>query len=151
MEKNMVLIADSGSTKTAWCLKLGGEVVEMFTTCGVNPSVQSADDIEKVFANELMPHVSNAALVTKIFFYGAGCSPQRSGVVVDVFRKLGFCNAELTVESDMLGAAKAVCGDSAGVVGILGTGSNSCQYDGEGIVANTPSLGFILGDRKSVV
>lgn len=144
---NIVLIADSGSTKTAWCLKVNGNVKEQFTTCGVNPSVQNADYIKGVFMKELLPHIDNVALVSKIFFYGSGCTPQRRGVISDVFRELGFSDALLTIESDMLGAARAVCGERSGVVGILGTGSNSCQYDGEKIVANTPSLGYILGDE----
>lgn len=144
---NIVLIADSGSTKIAWCLKVNGIVKEQFTTCGVNPSVQNADYIKGVFVKELLPYIENVALVSKIFFYGAGCTPQRRGVISDVFRELGFGDALLTIESDMLGAARAVCGDRPGVVGILGTGSNSCQYDGEKIVANTPSLGYILGDE----
>lgn len=144
---NLVLIADSGSTKTAWCLKDGAKVVEMFATSGVNPSVQNEDEIEIMFVSELMPHISQAGCVAKVFFYGAGCTPQRKSVVNSVFRKIGFTNAELVVESDMLGAARAVCGDQPGVIGILGTGSNSCKYDGVKIVDNTPSLGFILGDE----
>ena len=146
---NMVLIADGGSTKTAWCLKMNGNVMERFTTSGVNPSVQNADNIKNVFVNELLPHICDVALVSKVYFYGAGCTPQRKGVLNDVFREIGFDNASLVIESDMLGAAKAVCGDQPGVVGILGTGSNSCLYDGEKIVANTPSLGYILGDEGS--
>lgn len=145
--KTMVLIADSGSTKTAWRLKSNGVVVDSFNTCGVNPSVQSVEEIEQVFSGELMPHVGNPASLDKIFFYGAGCTPQRCGVVTDVFRNLGFSNASFVVASDMLGAAIAVCGNKPGIVGILGTGSNSCQYDGEKIISNTPSLGFILGDE----
>ena len=146
---NMVLIADGGSTKTAWCLKMNGNVMERFTTSGVNPSVQNADNIKNVFVNELLPHICDVALVSKVYFYGAGCTPQRKGVLNDVFREIGFDNASLVIESDMLGAAKAVCGDQPGVVGILGTGSNSCLYDGEKIIANTPSLGYILGDEGS--
>lgn len=148
MEFNdIVLIADGGSTKTAWCLKMNGNVMERFTTSGVNPSVQNADNIKNVFINELLPHICDVALVSKVYFYGAGCTPQRKGALNDVFREIGFDNASLVIESDMLGAAKAVCGDQPGVVGILGTGSNSCLYDGEKIIANTPSLGYILGDE----
>lgn len=142
-----VLIADSGSTKTAWCLKGAKGVVRMFETSGLNPSVMDEERVEATLRDELLPQVECAGDVEKVLFFGAGCTPQRSGVVRNALVKLGFANADILVESDMLGAAKAVCGDEAGVVGILGTGSNSCVYDGERIVANTPSLGFILGDE----
>lgn len=147
--ENLILIADAGSTKTSWCLKSKSSVLKMFTTSGVNPSVQSVDEIEKVFVEQLLMHIPNVGNVSNIFFYGAGCTPQRSSIVKDVFVNIGFSQTEILIESDILGAAKAVCGNSPGVVGILGTGSNSCRYDGEKIVENTPSLGFILGDEGS--
>ena len=148
--KVYVLIADSGSTKTDWCLKKGsGETLGFFTTSGINPSLQDTDEIESVFVRELVPNIPDMKEIRRVLFYGAGCTLQRKGIVSDAFAKVGFNDSELVVESDMLGAAKAVCGDSPGVVGILGTGSNSCVYDGEKIVANTPSLGFVLGDEGS--
>lgn len=148
--RDMVLIADSGSTKTAWCLKMNdsGERT-YFTTSGINPSLQNEEDVYNVFLHELMPNISDKECVRRICFYGAGCTPQRSRIITDALMKAGFLAAEIFVGSDMLGAAKSVCGNNHGVVGILGTGSNSCVYDGEKITANTPSLGFILGDEGS--
>ncbi len=164
----MILIADSGSTKTAWCLK-DGDKVHMFNTQGINPSVQDEDSIREVLQNELldnlyelfnMESINNPEelfdspedelhQISAVYFYGAGCSEARKHIISDILQETGFDTADISVESDLLGAARAVCGNHPGVVGILGTGSNSCLYDGHKIVDNTPSLGFILGDEGS--
>lgn len=144
-----ILIADSGSTKTAWCLKHEGQVVKRFDTNGINPSVLNESEIEKIFKDELLLNVSELHLISKIYFYGAGCTEERRNIIRDIFLTFGASNADIIVESDLLGAAKAVCGNNQGVVGILGTGSNSCLYNGNCIIDNTPSLGYILGDEGS--
>ena len=87
-------------------------------------------------------------MVTQIYFYGAGCTKSLSPIVGDAL-VMAFPSASVKVESDLLGAAHAVCGHEAGIACILGTGANSCQYDGEQIVANIPPLGYILGDEGS--
>lgn len=142
-----ILIADSGSTKTAWCLSDVNGLEKAFTTSGINPSVMDGQSVVKVLSDELLTNVGDASMVDKVLFYGAGCSSHYAHIVVDALKDLGFSNADIVVESDMLGAAIAACGHEPGIVGILGTGSNSCVYDGKKILANTPSLGFILGDE----
>lgn len=133
----MTLIADSGSTKTSW--RLNGLPIE---TIGINPVRDSEGHIRQVIQS--LPD----APVSRIFFYGAGCTgPFRQPVVRALAGK--FPGAAIEVESDMLGAARALCGRSEGLVGILGTGSNTCHYDGKGITRNVSPLGYILGDEGS--
>lgn len=141
----MTLVADSGSTKTAWCV-VGDGPVRRLTTQGVNPFLQSDADIEAVLRAELLPGLSVPA--AGVFFYGAGCTAEQSPRVAALLRRL-LGAAEVFVGSDMLGAARALCGHGAGVACILGTGANSCLYDGRSIVANVPPLGYVLGDEGS--
>lgn len=143
----MILIADSGSTKTDWCLAENGKSLLKMKTQGINPYMQDGDVIEKIIVDELLPQIGDAIL-TDIYFYGAGCTPEKIGIVGSAL-KMAFPDAEISVGSDMLGAARALCGHRAGIACILGTGSNSCLYDGTMIIENTPSLGFILGDEGS--
>lgn len=143
---NMMLIADSGSTKTDWAWIENGTIVHRVTTAGINPVHQGEEDIEKV-VEQLFPRKNTS--LKWVFFYGAGCIPEKKGVVEKVLRKV-FPDADrIEVESDLLGAARAVCQHQEGLACILGTGSNSCLYDGEKIVGNIPPLGYILGDEGS--
>lgn len=143
---NMMLIADSGSTKTDWAWIENGTIVHRVTTAGINPVHQGEEDIEKV-VEQLFPRKDTS--LKWVFFYGAGCIPEKKGVVEKVLRKV-FPDADrIEVESDLLGAARAVCQYQEGLACILGTGSNSCLYDGEKIVGNIPPLGYILGDEGS--
>lgn len=146
----MKLTADSGSTKTAWLLSDGGEAVLRFVTGGLNPVVMGLEEFrEKVKPLPIPPlkREGTCCKIREIEFYGAGCTEEMCPKVAEIFREL-FPEAEkVTVGSDMLGAAKALCGDKEGVAAILGTGANSCLYDGEKIVQNTPPLGYILGDE----
>lgn len=133
----MTLIADSGSTKTSW--RLNGQPIE---TIGLNPVRDSESHIRQVL--QALPN----APVSRIFFYGAGCiSPFKQSIAQALADK--FPGAAIEVESDMLGAARALCGHSEGLVGILGTGSNTCHYDGTAITRNISPLGYILGDEGS--
>ena len=142
----MMLIADSGSTKTDWAWIENGTIVHRVTTAGINPVHQGEEDIEKV-VEQLFPRKNTS--LKWVFFYGAGCIPEKKGVVEKVLRKV-FPDADrIEVESDLLGAARAVCQHQEGLACILGTGSNSCLYDGEKIVGNIPPLGYILGDEGS--
>ena len=153
----MILIADSGSTKTDWAWIENGSIVHRVTTAGINPVHQTEEEIEKV-VTQLFPRKEDGGWSKEIIFnfqfsilnfYGSGCIPEKKGVLEEVLRKV-FPEAEkIEVENDLLGAARAVCQHQEGLACILGTGSNSCYYDGNKIVENVPPLGYILGDEGS--
>ena len=139
------LIADSGATKTAWCLLEGQKKKTLFTQ-GLSPYFLKADQIEQIVGLELKSKLKGVE-PDEIFFYGTGCSnPGNVKIVKKALRNL-FSKSAITVTHDLMGAAKALCGDQKGVACILGTGSNSCYYNGKRIVKNSPGLGFILGDE----
>lgn len=147
----MILIADSGSTKTDWRLlskdkgqELRGKIIN---TEGINPIHQDKERISDNITKTLLPQLQNAQ-ISAVYFYGSGCTPQAKIVVEDVLKEV-FSNATIEVESDLLGAARALLGKGFGIACILGTGSNSCLYDGKKIIQNTPALGYILGDEGS--
>lgn len=145
----MILIADSGATKTDWCLGETQASARVTRTTGINPFHQSEEEILSVLSQELMPTISASAdAFSAVYFYGSGCTPEQSvrvrGILGNMFR-----NARITVESDLTGAARALCGSEKGIACILGTGSNSGLYDGKRIVSNVPPLGYILGDEGS--
>src|SRR5574344_1787051 len=144
----MKLIADSGSTKTDWCL-LGRDQVFGFFTQGINPFHQSKTEIQNILNIELVPKLSNEAIVDEICFYGAGCTPEKVPKVAESIRNAFGVDTKIFVGSDMLGAARALCQHSEGIACILGTGANSCYYDGEEIKENVSPLGYILGDEGS--
>lgn len=143
----MILIADSGSTKTDWTVVEHGEVICRTQTKGMNPFFQTEEEMTAELLQVLLPQLPNGA-VESVYFYGAGCTPEKCPVVADTLKKaLNSPIAE--VYSDMLGAARGLCGRETGIVCIMGTGSNSCLYNGEKFVANVSPLGFILGDEGS--
>ncbi len=143
----MELIADSGSTKTAWKLVVGNGVVRDILTSGINPYFRSSNDIRHDLEVSLLPETGGE--VTRIWFYGAGVtSPEKGNIVREALLQL-YPDAEIEVESDLLGACRALLGHREGIACILGTGSNACLYDGEKVVSNIPPLGFILGDEGS--
>ena len=145
----MKLIADSGSTKTDWCVVDGGEVVFHTVGQGINPLQQGIDAIENVIKAELVTLFGDARSIAEIEFYGAGCRDGMVPAMERLLRKL-FVNAvRVEVSSDVLGAARALFGGREGIACILGTGANSCLYDGERITANVPPLGYVLGDEGS--
>lgn len=137
------LIADSGSTKTSWLLADSEGRRTEFETLGINPVRDSEETMEETL--QTLPLSSE---IEKVFFYGAGCIPPYSDSLEQMLRRR-FPQAETRVESDLLGAAHALCGDSEGIACILGTGSNSGLYDGHTIVQNVSPLGYILGDEGS--
>lgn len=143
-----ILIADSGSTKTEWILvnKEGGK--EYFHTDGLNPYFMSLEQLIQTI-DEGIASVLKESVVDEIYFYGAGCGTERSKEVVRKAIAACFSNATINVETDLLAAAKACFWDKPGVACILGTGSNSCLYDGKKIIDQIPSLGFTLGDEGS--
>jgi len=148
----MIIICDSGSTKSDWSLIDGGETKARIATQGINPFFMSRDEMLHI-AREELDEASEGRHELRdaeaVFFYGSGCREEMIPAVCDVLKE-AFPHAK-TVEaaSDMLGAARAVCGDKEGIACILGTGSNSCLYDGRQICSNVPPMGFILGDEGS--
>ena len=148
MVKRMIVVADAGSSKTAWSVISAetGAVVEGFVTAGINPAVMGAEELRGALAeaaSRLAPYAIEA-----LHFYGAGCLPELCGSVAGLLASItGALNVE--VASDLLGAARALLGSQAGIACILGTGSNSCLYDGQRIVDNVSPLGYILGDEGS--
>lgn len=144
----MILAADSGSTKTDWALLSAGKEPVFFKSAGLNPNFADMATAPGEILSALPAGICPED-VSGICFYGAGVNPVTAGKMERMLRKT-FPSAEaISVESDMLGAARALLGKEKGFVAILGTGSNSCLYDGEGICRNVPSLGFVLGDEGS--
>ena len=147
----MVLLCDAGSTKAHWCLMAANGHTEEVYTDGINPMFQTHVAMRQSISNQLLPEIGPslwAGTLTHIFFYGAGCTPEKIPFVEQALQEI-FKKAEIHVGSDMLGAARGLLEHEAGVACILGTGSGSCYYDGEKIAWNVPSLGYILGDEGS--
>ena len=145
----MILIADCGSTKIDWCLLNGNEKVAQIFTTGMNALMLTKEEMTARIHDELMPHIM-AYKVDEIFYYGAGIiSDEIKGNVVSALKTNMPAATRIEVESDLLAAARALCGHKPGIACILGTGSNSCLYDGKEIVKNVPPLGYILGDEGS--
>src|SRR5882757_1563682 len=141
------LIADSGSTKTEWCL-ISGKQKKIFDTQGLSPYFLSTEQIEYIIEHELKTKMKKAE-PDEVFFYGTGCSnPDNVRIVKKAIEKC-FPGAKVAVDHDLMGAAKALCGNEKGVACILGTGSNSCYYNGKKIIKNSPGLGYVLGDEGS--
>lgn len=143
----MHLIVDSGSTKTIWCLVDKDQLIQEITTTGMNPYISSSEMIQAIVELEVVSqlmHVPEA-----IFFYGAGCSTiEHQSLITHSLRRINNV-AHVEVHHDLLAVARALCQHQNGIAVILGTGSNSCLYDGKDIIKNTPSLGYILGDEGS--
>ena len=147
----MILIADGGSTKTSWCLLNQTGDATLFETEGYHPFFVGCDYIRASLEKNLPPEVkAKAHAVESIFFYsaGGGYSPESDGVLVEGIAAI-FSSAQITIETDLLAAARALLGDNKGFAAILGTGTNSCIYDGKEVTANIESLGFLLGDEGS--
>ncbi len=144
----MILISDSGSTKTDWVLLESGEVLLRVKTQGLNPTQQKYEDIAEVLCKELLPQLEGKE-PDGIFFYGAGCAYEEANARMRRALEMFFSTKNIEINSDLLAAARALCGRDEGIACILGTGSNSCYYNGSEIVDNIPPLGFILGDEGS--
>ncbi len=145
-----ILIADSGSTKTDWVLLDKNNIIIQFQTIGFNPYFQSSEDIYLEIKNKLIPVLHDQIQsITQISYYGAGCSSPDKVQVVKQGLYLAFGNILSEVNHDLLAAARALCGKEKGIACILGTGSNSCLYDGKEVVENVPSVGYLFGDHGS--
>ena len=143
----ITLIADSGSTKAEWCL-LNGKTKRIILTQGLSPYFLSTEQIEHILEQELKPGLRNIE-PGEIYFYGTGCSNSENIKLVKKAIQKVFSHAEVHVDHDLMGAARALCGHDKGVACILGTGSNSCYFNGKKIIKNSPGLGFVLGDEGS--
>ncbi|MDE6300390.1 MAG: ATPase [Muribaculaceae bacterium] len=145
----MILVADCGSTKIDWCLLDDGKVEKQVFTMGMNAVMLTEEEMRQRIADELVGELAGYD-VSEVYFYGAGCiSPEVCGNVERAIRA-NFPNAgTVEVHTDLLAAARALCGREAGIACIMGTGSNSCYYDGTDIVENVSPLGYILGDEGS--
>ncbi len=144
----MVLVADSGSTKTDWRLINEKREIKKFQTIGFNPFFIDSKGIAKEL-NKSLPSYVLPDDIGYVYFYGAGCSSQdRCNIVRRGLEKI-FCNAKIEVEHDILGVARILFGAKQGIAVILGTGSNTCYYNGTKIVKNITALGYILGDEGS--
>jgi len=136
-----ILIADSGSTKTDWACG-----AQRFSGPGLNPVQMD----QATLAQRLKENLSGlAGTVDAVYFYGAGCNATMSPVMAAALAQELGQGADIHVASDMLGAARGMCGAREGIVCILGTGSNSCLFDGQAIAAQVPTLGYVLGDEGS--
>ncbi len=141
------LIADSGSTKTDWCLLKDG-AKKTFTTQGLSPYFVSKDNFINILEKSVRPLIPADEFI-EISFYGTGCkNPENARMVTSSFSKV-FPKLSIKVQTDLHAAAKALCGNTKGIACILGTGSNSCYFDGKKIIKNSPGLGFVLGDEGS--
>lgn len=140
----MILIADSGSSKTAWKLVDNLEIVNSYETIGFNPYIISSREVFEVLSSSELLTVKDK--VEEVQLYAAGCARIANQEILKEPLSQFFTKATIDVHHDLLAAARATCGKDKGMVAILGTGSNSCLYDGKDIVENITSLGYILGD-----
>ncbi len=143
-----LVLAESGSTKTDWRIIQDDKVISKARTSGINPYLQQDQDIENILQKEF-PNRPDSGADTTVIFYGAGLGkPQNKSRLSAVLQRF-FQTSDTRVLTDMFGAARALCGQEKGVVCILGTGSNSCFYDGETIADQHASLGYLAGDEGS--
>jgi glucosamine kinase len=143
----MILIADSGSTKTNWALIDKGQVLKVFKTEGINPFFRSTESIYDEIKKDLIPQIEGK--ISEVHFYGAGIINTEKGAGLKIIFHQLFPDALIETQSDLLAAARATCGNQPGIACILGTGSNSCLFDGQKILEQVSPLGFILGDEGS--
>ncbi|MDI1353328.1 MAG: ATPase [bacterium] len=142
-----VLIADSGSTKTDWILLNGSKVIKQLKTIGFNPYFQSKDQVSLEILNSLKPQLSaELSHIEQVYYYGAGCSTPENCQLIEDAIAITLNVPKINVSHDLLAAARALCGREWGIAAILGTGSNSCLYNGREILENVPSTGYLWSD-----
>ena len=142
-----ILIADSGATKCEWCLIINNRKKTIFTT-GISPYFLNSHEIIQLLLLELMPNLKKV-VIDDIYFYGTGLGHDENKKILAGALKKVFPKTKITVNTDLLAAARALCKNEKGIACILGTGSNSCYYNGKRIVKSEPSLGYVLGDEGS--
>ena len=147
----MILIADCGSTNIDWCVLADKKVEKQVFTLGMNAVMLTEEEMRGRISNELMPELGGlSAKIDSVYFYGAGCiSAEVCGNVASAIKANIPSATKVEVYSDLLAAARALCGREPGIACIMGTGSNSCLYDGRGIAHNVSPLGYVLGDEGS--
>ena len=143
----MILIADSGASTTDWRILDGQGKIEQAQTIGFNPYYQPIEQFDREIREVLVPQIKPE--IKKIFYYGTGCSSDKNRKLIRNVLEVFFPEAHIEIWHDLLAAARALCGTEEGIACILGTGANSCYYDGTKIVDNVTSLGYILGDEGS--
>ena len=141
------LIADSGATKAEWCLLNNGKKKTIITQ-GISPYFLSTEQITDLLLKELKPKLKSI-IIDEIYYYGTGCANPENAKSVKKSIKNIFGGASIEINHDLMAAARALCGREKGIACILGTGSNSCYYDGKKIIKNSPGLGYVLGDEGS--
>jgi len=144
----MILLADGGSSNVDWRLIDNKRLILRTETKGINPYFRTREEISEEIRQNLLPKMNNYQ-PESIHFYGAGCANPEKNEIVRFAISGNFKTDSIKIESDLLGAAIGLCGNNAGIVCILGTGSNSCYYDGQKIIEHIPPLGYILGDEGS--
>ncbi|MFD1256372.1 N-acetylglucosamine kinase [Mucilaginibacter terrae] len=145
----MILVADSGSSKTDWVLASDKQKPVKFSTAGLNPYFLTEKEIVKIIQDQAPVMVNHFPLIEEIYFFGAGCSsPDRREIVSNAL-SLIFPRAFVSVDSDLLGSAYATCGQHKGLICVLGTGSNISFFNGEDVGTGKHGLGYILGDEGS--
>jgi glucosamine kinase len=144
------LIADSGSTKTDWILLSAKGIVKQIKTIGFNPYFQTKEIIIEELLRSLLPFIEeDTPNISKIIYYGAGCSNTDNCYLIESSIRSVINTPEIFIHHDLLAAARALCGNEKGIACILGTGSNSCLYDGVDVIENVPSFGYLFGDYGS--
>ena len=145
----MIVIADSGTTKTTWQFVDKDGFNQRFNTIGFNPYYQDTDSIYNNIVTGLIPNMDLSRPLTHIYFYGAGCEQLDKREQIAIALRKAFPKTDVWVNHDLLAAARALFGDEPGLACISGTGSNTCLYDGKDITKNVHSLGLFLGDEGS--
>lgn len=143
----VTLIADSGATKAEWCLLNNGRKKILFTQ-GISPYFLNTSEIAELITKELAVKFKNST-VDQVYYYGTGCANIENAKSIKKALTKVFPEARVNVNTDLMAAARAVCGSDKGIACILGTGSNSCYYNGKNILKNSPGIGYVLGDEGS--
>ena len=144
----MILIADSGSTKCAWAIcTTDGKILSIHKTSGFNPKYNTFESITSELNRSNLNSIKTE--IKEVYFYGAGCSSESKNIIIREPMQSFFSNAEIIIRHDLEAALKATYIGSPIISCILGTGSNSCIFDGTNIIENAPSLGYIVGDEAS--
>ncbi|MBW4891158.1 N-acetylglucosamine kinase [Mucilaginibacter sp. HMF5004] len=145
----MILVADSGSSKTDWLIDIPGQQPQGFTTAGINPYFLTEKEIIKILQSQCADTVKKAGKIDEIYFFGAGCSnPDKREMVSNALSHV-FPKIFISVDTDLLGSAYATCGTEKGYCCVLGTGSNVSFFNGESIVDGNHGIGYVLGDEGS--
>ncbi|MDN3549333.1 N-acetylglucosamine kinase [Mucilaginibacter aquaedulcis] len=144
----MIIIADGGSTKTNWCLVTEEGKKVYFNTEGYNPYFSGTEYIIQSL-NESLPTDLEKDEITEVNYYGAGCSTPEMRKIVEDAMKVVFSKSKVNIGHDLLAAARALLGNKEGFAAILGTGTNTCIYDGKDVAMNIDSGAYILGDEGS--